>query len=85
MKNIAIFASGNGTNAEKIINYLKDKNKVRVALVVSNKKDAYVLTRAKDYGIPTLVLTREKFYDTQEIVSNLNAYNIDLIVLAGFL
>ena len=85
MHNIAIFASGGGSNARKIIEHFKESPIGRVVLVVSNKKDAGVLNIAADNNIPTHLLTRAGFYETKEILKLLDEYQIDLIVLAGFL
>ncbi|MFH1321035.1 MAG: phosphoribosylglycinamide formyltransferase [Bacteroidota bacterium] len=84
-KNIAIFASGSGTNTENIINYFKNNDRVNIALIISNKKDALVIKRAEKHKIPTFILNREEFYETQNLLTPLNNYKIDLIVLAGFL
>lgn len=85
MKRIAIFASGGGTNAQKIIDYFqKDKN-VEVSLIVSNKPGAFVLTRAENHNIPAYIIDRESFYESNEVISELNKYGIDMIILAGFL
>ncbi|MCX6235482.1 MAG: phosphoribosylglycinamide formyltransferase [Bacteroidetes bacterium] len=85
MKNIAIFASGSGTNAENITEYFKHHVEVSIKLVLSNKKDAYVLERAKKFNIPTFVFNKEMFYQTDEVTGILKKNRIDLIVLAGFL
>lgn len=85
MKNIAIFASGEGTNAQKIFDYFKDSSQIRVSLVVSNKEQAPVLERARRNNIPTLILNKSMFYETESIVDQLQSKEIDLIVLAGFL
>ena len=85
MKNIAIFASGNGSNAEKIIRYFQNHPDTRVALVLSNNKNAFVIERAKNLGVETVTFSREQFYKTNEILEILNQNNTDLIVLAGFL
>ena len=85
MKNIAIFASGEGTNAQKIINYFSRSESIRVALVVSNKPNANVLNRAKDAGVPTLLIDRQTFYNSNQTIEQLNLAKIDFIVLAGFL
>jgi len=84
MKNIAIFASGSGSNAENIIKHFKAKN-VHVKLILSNKKDAYVLKRAENHNIPVLVFNRDSFYNTDQVLIILLSLEIDLIVLAGFL
>ncbi|HET6227806.1 MAG TPA: formyltransferase family protein, partial [Bacteroidia bacterium] len=64
MKHIAIFASGEGTNAQNIIDYFKHSDKVKVALVVSNKSTANVMNRAKKEGVPTLLISRADFYES---------------------
>ena len=84
-KRIAVFASGSGTNAEKIFEYFRDNPQTEVALLLSNKKDAPVLARAKKFDIPFLVFDRATFYDTNNIPDLLLEKNIDLIVLAGFM
>lgn len=85
MKKIAIFASGEGTNAQKIIDYFRNSTNVRPVLIVSNKQDANVLNRAKKENISTLILNKADFYESDTIVETLKKSGIDLIVLAGFL
>ena len=85
MKQIAIFASGSGTNAQRIATYFKDSDKVKINRIYSNKPDAYVLNRAKNLNIPTTVFTRDDFYHTDKILNQLIKEKTDLIVLAGFL
>lgn len=85
MKNIAIFASGEGTNAQNIIDYFKNSKQVKIALVVSNKKEANVVKRAQIQQIPTLIIDKTSFYSSNAIVKYLQDAKIDLIVLAGFL
>ena len=85
MKNIAIFASGGGSNARKIIEHFQGSSIGRVVLVVSNKKDAGVLDIAREHHIPVQLLQRPIFYHTREILSVLEKHSVDLIVLAGFL
>ncbi|HMO39306.1 MAG TPA: phosphoribosylglycinamide formyltransferase [Saprospiraceae bacterium] len=85
MKNLAVFASGTGSNAKKIIEYFAENPHIRVRFVVSNKKDAPVLAMALAHGIETLVVTRADFYETENLLRELHMRAIDLIVLAGFL
>jgi phosphoribosylglycinamide formyltransferase-1 len=85
MKNVAIFASGEGTNAQNIIDYFHTSAKIKIALVVSNKPTANVLNRAKKANIPTLVISRTDFYESDTTIKALQAAHIDFIVLAGFL
>ena len=80
---IAIFASGNGSNAEEIVKFFKDHPSIRIDIIVSNNPNAFVLERAKNHGIPTLVLTRKEFQET--VASTMLSLNITHIVLAGFL
>jgi formyltetrahydrofolate-dependent phosphoribosylglycinamide formyltransferase len=85
MKRIAIFASGTGSNAQKILSHFKTSNKIDVALIVSNKTNAGVLNFAKEYSTPTLIIEREKFLKGDGYVPELQAAGIDWIILAGFL
>lgn len=85
MKNIAIFASGSGTNAQNIAEYFRDSDKARVSLILSNKNDAYVLERAKKLGIATCVFNKAEFYESEKVLDLLRRYETDLVVLAGFL
>lgn len=85
LKHIAIFASGTGSNARKMMEYFANHPRIRVALVVSNRAEAPVLATAATWGIPTLVINRHDFYHTQDILTQLQAYDISFIVLAGFL
>jgi phosphoribosylglycinamide formyltransferase-1 len=85
MRNIAIFASGSGTNAENIIKYFSNKNSAKVSLVLSNKRQAMVLKRAEANNIRTVFFEHKEFYVTGKVLRYLALYKIDFIVLAGFL
>ncbi|MGC9330264.1 MAG: phosphoribosylglycinamide formyltransferase [Bacteroidales bacterium] len=85
MKNIAIFASGAGTNAENIVTYFTDNQAVRMSLILSNKKESGVLYKAKKLGIKHDFIENKKVKDDDFLIRYLSDYNIDLIVLAGFL
>lgn len=85
MTNIAIFASGSGTNAENIIKYFSNKNSARVRLVLSNKPDAMVLRRAERLGIDSCFFDYNDLYVSSKVLSSLKNHDIDFIVLAGFL
>lgn len=87
MKNIAIFASGSGTNAEAIMDFFEQKSSAgRVVLLISNRSDAYALTRAQNHNVPTAVFKRSDFYeDPTPILDMLKQHNVDFIVLAGFM
>ena len=83
MKKIAIFASGTGSNALKIMEHFKNKTNTSVELVISNNKNAAVLDKAKVHNVSTLVINRKSFYESEAILDALKG--IDLVVLAGFM
>lgn len=84
MKRIVIFASGSGTNAENIIRYFQKSPEAHVVLVLSNKKDAKVLERAKKHNIKPLYFNKKQFIEEDEVL-NILKNEADFIVLAGFL
>lgn len=84
-KNLAIFASGSGTNAENIVNHFKNSPVAEVKLVLSNKPNAFALERARKLGIPTRTFNREDFYDSDTVLNVLAEHKIDWVILAGFL
>lgn len=84
MRKIAILASGEGTNAERIIRYFLEKRTAEVALVITNKAQAGVLKRTERLGVPSLVIPAGGFAEG-EALQVLRRYEIDFIVLAGFL
>lgn len=85
-KNIAIFASGSGSNAENIVRYFMDNETIRVSLIVSNRSNAYALERAKSLGVPSEVFLRDEWASNgSNVLATLQKFNIDFIVLAGFL
>ena len=81
---IAIFASGAGSNAQKIIDYFKSSTKVEINVIVCNNPDAGILKIAANEGIPVLMIEKQMFRNTG-YVAELKNYKIQLIVLAGFL
>ncbi len=88
MTNLAIFVSGSGTNCENIIRYFtqeQPRRDVRIALVLSNKSDAYALVRAQNLNVPTVVMEKRQFLDGESVLKVMKEYEIDFIVLAGFL
>ena len=85
MTNVAIFVSGSGTNCENIIRYFKDSGEVKIRLVLSNKPDAYALVRARSLGVPTAVMSKADFNDREKLTGLMKRYEIQFIVLAGFL
>jgi phosphoribosylglycinamide formyltransferase-1 len=84
-KRIAIFASGSGSNAQKLMEHFKRSNDIEISLVLTNNADAYVLQRADNFEIPTHIFDKHEFYKTEEIIDLLKNLDIDFIVLAGFL
>lgn len=85
MINIAIFASGNGSNAQNIAEYFQNHQAIHVSLILANKPDAFVIERAERLGIPSHVFNRKDFYESDNVLLTLLNYQIDFIVLAGFL
>jgi phosphoribosylglycinamide formyltransferase-1 len=84
-KRIAIFASGSGSNAQKIMEHFKRSTEAEIALVLTNNPESYVLQRADSFEIPSHIFDRQEFYQTDEVLDLLKNLDIDLIVLAGFL
>ena len=85
MKQIVIFASGSGSNAQQITEHFANSDIARVVMIFSNCKDAYVLQRACNMNIPAVIFDRADFYENDVILTQLENINPDLIVLAGFL
>ncbi|HNZ43287.1 MAG TPA: phosphoribosylglycinamide formyltransferase [Bacteroidales bacterium] len=85
MKKIAIFASGNGSNAENIINHFAGSQSVEIALILCNNSKAYVIERAKNHRIPCMIFKSKELRETPVVLNKLKELNIDFIVLAGFL
>lgn len=84
-KHVAIFASGTGTNARKIMEHFQHHPGIRVNMLVSNKPGAGALHHAADFGISTLIIEKERFFNDDAYVSEMHAAHIDYIILAGFL
>lgn len=85
MTRIAIFASGAGSNAAKIIAYFRQHESIAVALIVCNSPNAGVLTIAAKENIPTLLIEKQEFFQGSSYLPELKAHGIGFIVLAGFL
>jgi len=85
MHNIAIFASGSGTNAENLVRFFRTSPFGKVRAVFTNREDAGVRARAQSLEVESLVFTREQFYSSQEVLNLLVERDIDYVVLAGFL
>ncbi|MER2999087.1 phosphoribosylglycinamide formyltransferase [Pontibacter populi] len=84
-KNIVIFASGSGSNAQRLLEHFEHHPEIRVAALFSNNPKAYALKRAETYHVPALLFSRDAFYGTDEVLEQVKSFNPDLIVLAGFL
>ena len=84
MKNIVIFASGSGSNAENIILYFKNKNNAKVVAVFSNNQNAAIIDKANNLKVPTFVFSRDEL-KSEVFLQKITAFKPDLIVLAGFL
>lgn len=85
MKNIAIFASGSGTNAENIIRYFTNSKTIKIAVVLSNNRNVGVHERVNKLGVPSFVFSREEFVEGTPIREKLAEYDVDFIILAGFM
>lgn len=87
MNNLAIFASGSGTNAEAIMNFFESHpEKGAIKVVISNNKDAYVLQRARNHGVAEVVFSKSDFYNNPSIILNtLKERDVNWIILAGFM
>lgn len=88
MKRIAIFASGSGTNAEAIMNYVEQNHgsEVEISLILSNNSDAFVLQRALNHGVETFVFNKTELRENPSLIlDKLRQKNIDFVVLAGFM
>ena len=85
MINIAIFASGNGSNAENIIAYFKGNPEVSVSLIVCNSSKAFVIERAANNNIPSIIVSKQDLQNNRGITRMLAEHQINWVVLAGFL
>ncbi|NOU47796.1 MAG: phosphoribosylglycinamide formyltransferase [Bacteroidales bacterium] len=85
MKKLAIFASGSGTNTQRITEYFSENPLVEISLVVCNKPGAGVIQRADNLHIPLIMIDRTGFYQSDSLSKLLVEKEIDLIILAGFL
>ncbi len=85
MSNIAIFASGSGTNAENIISHFSESLEHSISLILCNNPDAYVIQRAANHNIKSVVFNRNEFFNSTEILDVLVENEIDFVVLAGFM
>ncbi len=82
---IALFASGNGSNVQRIAEYFTDSGLLEISAIYCNNADAYVLERAKSLSIPSVLFNRDSFYNSESVLEDLKHRETDWIVLAGFL
>ena len=85
MKNIILFASGNGSNAENICKYFQHHSQIKVVALICNKEGAGVFERVKPYGIPTHLVSKKQLQDSTYFLNLLAPHKADLLVLAGWL
>ena len=84
-KNLVIFASGAGSNAQQIINYFRNSTVAKVVLIACNKAGAGVISIAQDEKIPVLMIEKERFFKGDAYLPEFQNRKVDLIILAGFL
>jgi phosphoribosylglycinamide formyltransferase-1 len=85
MKKLAIFASGGGSNAQKIHEFFQNDDEIEIKLIVVNNKKAGIIEKANSWNVPILQINKSSFYDSNEVVNQLINEDIDLVILAGFL
>lgn len=83
--NLAIMASGSGTNAENIINYFRSRSDVKISVIISNKADAYVHKRAEKLGVFSVTFSKSQLENPVFFLDLLGKYKVDFIILAGYL
>ncbi len=84
MKNLVIFASGSGSNAEKIIAHFQDLNQIRISHIFCNNPEAGVIARAERLGVPCSIFSREE-YKNGSLLRKIQSLQTDYLILAGFL
>ena len=82
---LAILASGSGSNAQRFIDYFREHPKIEIAVIISNNSGAYVLKRAEEAGIPTVVVPKSGWDDKGTIKALFLSHRVDAVVLAGYL
>ena len=82
---IAVFASGSGSNAQRIAEYFSGTGVLEIAAIYCNNPGAYVLERAKLLGLPTVLFDRQAFYHSDTVLQDMREREVDWVILAGFL
>jgi phosphoribosylglycinamide formyltransferase-1 len=85
MKKLAIFASGGGSNAQKIHDFFQNDDDIEIKIIVVNNSKAAIIEKAKSWNIQVLQINRGSFYGSTDVVNQLISEEIDLVILAGFL
>jgi phosphoribosylglycinamide formyltransferase-1 len=85
MKRIAIFASGKGSNADSLCTHLVNHASIKVELILSDRKESGVFAVAEKHGVKAIYLNKELLTQPDQVVAILKEYNIDVLVLAGYL
>jgi phosphoribosylglycinamide formyltransferase 1 len=83
--NIAVFASGSGTNFQALVNYFAGSDEIRIKLLLCNRRERKVLERAERANIDSFVFTRDELENSSKLLEALSEHEIHFIVLAGFL
>lgn len=85
MKRLAILGSGSGSNAKNLLTYFQHHEQIEIVLIAHNKANIGIIEHAKDFNIPTCLLTKENFILTDSFIQHLSHLKVDWIILAGFL
>jgi formyltetrahydrofolate-dependent phosphoribosylglycinamide formyltransferase len=85
LKHVAIFASGNGSNALQVLKYFNKHAQIKIAVIVCNNSTAGVLTHAQNFNVPTIIINKASLNNTADLLNQLQTYKVDYIALAGFL
>lgn len=83
--NLAIFASGNGSNAENIYHYFANHPFIKVNLLLANNKNAKVIDRFRQYNVPIVIIDNDLANNGKFLINICNAFCIDIIILSGYL
>jgi phosphoribosylglycinamide formyltransferase 1 len=83
--NVAILASGSGTNAENLVNYFRKSTDIAVSVIISNKSDAFVLQRAARLEVPSEVISGKQWQDISSVSQIFDKHQVDFLILAGYL
>ena len=85
LTNLAIFASGNGSNAENIYHYFSANPSIKINLLLTNNKNAKVIDRFRQYNVPIVIIDNSLANNGTFLINICDAFGIDLIILSGYL